>query len=525
MTDSANATLWGRFELVLDGPRDGNPFVEIALSARFERDGHGLDVPGFYDGDGVYRIRFMPTDEGTWRYVTQSNAPALDGVAGQVNVGPAKPGDHGPVRASGLHFRYADGSRYINIGTTAYVWNLQGEALEQQTLATLAEAPFTKIRMCVFPKHYRYNQNEPALYPFSLVTRGTSTWPATIEQSGWQFDFDRFEPAYFRHLERRISDLASLGIQADLILLHPYDRWGFSQMSAEQDDRYLRYLVARLAAFPNVWWSMANEYDFMFSKTLDDWNRMIDVVVQADPSGHLLSVHNGFGPFDYADKRLTHVSIQRPQTDRIALWREEFGKPVSDDECCYEGDIGEAWGNITGKELVHRFWDGTVAGGYVTHGETFYNDAETLWWAKGGSLIGESVPRIAFLRQLLEQGPDAGLDPMPHTGHHKIMMAGGLDHADLRQLIIPPREEKGWARAMVHFATAGQPHRYYLTYFGGNQPRELAVAVPPDEAYRATLIDTWEMTRTVIAERAIRGDVLLFAPRPHQAVLLERIDG
>ncbi len=30
----------------------------------------------------------------------------------------------------------------------------------------LADAPFNKMRMCVFPKHYRFNQNEPPTYPF-----------------------------------------------------------------------------------------------------------------------------------------------------------------------------------------------------------------------------------------------------------------------------------------------------------------------------------------------------------------------
>ena len=33
-------------------------------------------------------------------------------------------------------------------------------------------------------------------------------------------------------------------------------------MPAEADDRYLRYAVARLAAYRNVWWSLANECDF-----------------------------------------------------------------------------------------------------------------------------------------------------------------------------------------------------------------------------------------------------------------------
>lgn len=521
----ASATLWGLFEIALEGPSSGNPYLEVALSARFTQGGTTLDVPGFYDGEGIYRIRFMPNLVGRWTWRTTSSAGALDGREGSVEVGPAKAGDHGPVRAVGEYFRYADGSRYINIGTTAYVWNLQGDAVEEETLATLAKAPFTKIRMCVFPKHYRYNQNEPPLYPFALLEKGSSEWKGGFVAEGWSFDCDRVEPAYFRHLEKRIADLKALGIEADLIVLHPYDRWGFSHMSAEQDDRYLRYLVARLAAFPNVWWSMANEYDFMFNKTLADWDRMIGVVADADPFGHLLSVHNGFAPYDYSDSRITHVSIQRPYTERIALWRKEFGKPVSDDECCYEGDISEAWGNISGQELVHRFWEGTVAGGYVTHGETYYNDAEKLWWAKGGTLVGQSVDRIAFLKTILEAAPDEGLDPMPFTGPYKIMMAGGLDHADLRQLIAPNPGEEGWARVGVNFATAGQPHRYYLTYFGHNQPGEFAVPVPQGETYRATLIDTWEMTETVLAERVTRGDLLHFRGKPYQAVRLERVDG
>jgi hypothetical protein len=33
--------------------------------------------------------------------------------------------------------------------------------------------------------------------------------------------------------------LAGLGIGADLILFHPYDRWGFSAMPATADDRYV----------------------------------------------------------------------------------------------------------------------------------------------------------------------------------------------------------------------------------------------------------------------------------------------
>ena len=106
------------------------------------------------------------------------------------------------------HFAYQDGTPYHPVGTTCYVWNHQGDALEEQTLATLKSAPFNKMRMCVFPKHYAFNNNEPPCYPFE--SEGKGSW-----------DFDRFNPEYFRRLEKRIRDLQALGIEADLIIFHP----------------------------------------------------------------------------------------------------------------------------------------------------------------------------------------------------------------------------------------------------------------------------------------------------------------
>jgi len=37
----------------------------------------------------------------------------------------------------------------------------------------------------------------------------------------------------------------------------------------------------------------------------------------------------------------------------------------------YEGDLPERWGDLSAEELVHRFWQGTIAGSYVGHGETY----------------------------------------------------------------------------------------------------------------------------------------------------------
>ena len=144
---------WGIFELPLNGPKDGNPFVDVELSAEFRFKNRAVPAEGFYDGDGIYKIRFMPDAIGTWHYETKSNSGELDGKAGQFTCIAPSPGNHGPVRVVATHhFSYEDGTPYYPVGTTCYVWNHQGDELEEQTLATLKDAPFNKMRMCVFPK-------------------------------------------------------------------------------------------------------------------------------------------------------------------------------------------------------------------------------------------------------------------------------------------------------------------------------------------------------------------------------------
>src|SRR5256885_4721923 len=64
---------WGRFELALPGPRDGNPFLDVSLTADFTSNDTKKTVQGFCDGDGTYLVRFMPPTQGTWRFVTHSN--------------------------------------------------------------------------------------------------------------------------------------------------------------------------------------------------------------------------------------------------------------------------------------------------------------------------------------------------------------------------------------------------------------------------------------------------------------------
>jgi hypothetical protein len=462
---------WGVFEVSLRGPASGNPFLEVQFAAEFRLKNRVVTPDGFYDGDGVFRVRFMPDAQGAWSYVTRSNRPELDGKAGEFRCVPPSQGNHGPVAVRNTwHFGYADGTPYFPFGTTCYAWAHQGDKLEEQTLATLRAAPFNKMRMCVFPKDYAYNKNEPQFYPFPRDSSGHN-------------DFTRFDPKFFQHFEKRVEGLLELGIEADLILFHPYDRWGYQSMPADVDDRYLRYLVARLAAFRNVWWSMANEYDFMKAKKLSDWDRFFRIVQESDPYQHLRSIHNGTLIYDHAKPWVTHASIQHSDLDRARGWREQFRKPIIYDECQYEGNISQRWGNISAQELVRRFWLGTAGGAYVGHGETYLHPEDILWWSKGGALHGESPKRIAFLRKLLEEGPADGLTPL---------------------------EDK--------YPAGCVPGRYYLYYFDSHQPGEWTFDLPKGRSFKVDIIDPWEMRVTPV-EGTFEGRFKVSLPsKPYLAV-------
>ena len=262
---------WMPHEFRIHGPEDGNPYKDHWISMDVEGPLGCKSVPGFYDGNGEYVVRFMPEIEG--EHFLHIYADFLkEPFHEHVNILSNLTGCHGPVHVAGTHFVYADGSPYLSIGTTCYVWLWQNDDLIEQTIQSLKKSPFNKIRFCVFPKHYPYNLGEPRSYPYpgtpmdSSVLTDENFMQYGPDSEGNQWETDRFQPEHFRHLEWCIEQLMKIGIEADVILFHPYDRWGFSSMDKESDLFYIRYICARLSAFPNVWWSLANEYDLLQKK-------------------------------------------------------------------------------------------------------------------------------------------------------------------------------------------------------------------------------------------------------------------
>lgn len=518
---------WGMFEASQSMTVTGNPF-DVEFGAEFSHGEQKVRIPGFYDGDGIYRVRFMPESEGHWKYQTFSNAQGFSSQAGSFECVTPEAGNHGPVRISNqYHFAHADGTAYVPVGTTCYVWNLQGDDLEEKTLHTLSSAPFNKMRMCVFPKRYTFNSNEPPSYPFPMKvsTIPTQNWSMEMVTSSFSseppqyWDFSQFNPEYFQHLEKRIADLQLQGIEADLIIFHPYDynAWGFDRMPKEMNDRYLHYLVARLGAYRNLWWSFANEYDLFVGWSMADWDHVMQLVQKIDPYDHLRSIHNCLGFYDHTKPWVTHCSIQNWNMYRVQVWRKMYGKPVVIDECGYEGDINMLWGDLSAEKMMHRFWTGFVQGGYVGHGETYVNNREELWWSKGGELIGQSPARIAFLRSIFESAPE--LSPVEKMDGEfvNLLDQGGAGifsrGSRLIDTIIP---EGPWN------STAAGYHGddYFIFYFGNHQPGFRYFNLPADRSFRVDVIDTWNMNIECFSEAA---SGYITVPMPTQKYMAIRI--
>lgn len=472
---------YGFFEARFSASFDGDPF-DIPFAAEVANpDGSKKTVPGFYDGGQEFVFRFMPEAEGEYHYATRSSFPELDGQSGSFLCVPAEKNDHGMVQVKNqFWFAHKDGTPYFDAGTTCYAWVHQTEELQEQTLKTLSQGYFSKLRFCVFPKWYEQNHRQPEIYPFE----------GSLETG---FDYNKPNMAFFRHLETQVAKLQKLGIQADIILFHPYeaDNWRFNFMTEEQDRRYLRYIIARLSAHSNVWWSLANEYDLIrtgYKRKMSAWKRLIRFVREQDPYGHLTSIHQMERMYDHRDPYITHCSIQRTEmfltAEHTDTWREQYGKPVIVDECVYEGNLNAWWGGIAAQELVRRFWEATVRGGYLGHSEAYAGD--NIWWSHGGTLKGESQQRIKFLRSIMASCPNIQFSSESGTNNIARAIAG----------------------------TDAQ-----IVYFGFYQPASYNLHMLGSGNFQVQIIDTWNMTVEEVAEPITGSAEIPLPGKPYMAIL------
>ena len=148
---------------------------------------------------------------------------------------------------------------------------------------------------------------------------------------------------------------------------------------------------------------------------------------------------------------------------------------------------------LHGEEMLRRFWEAFVRGGYPGHGETLLNPEEVLWWSHGGRLRGESWKRMKFLLGIMKQTPGYGMAPGPFSG--PVGTPCG----------IPERPEDAWRTG------------YRIHYFSFMRPAYYDIRTDGQDDYRVEVIDSWNMT---VEDRGIhRGNFRVVLPgRPYMAI-------
>ncbi len=224
---------------------------------------------------------------------------------------------------------------------------------------------------------------------------------------------------------------------------------------------------------------MATEYD-LFGWPAQEWEEYARFLWSRDPWHHLCSIHNCVSFYYYTQDWVTHCSMQRTDlykhVEETDAYLESYHKPVVWDEIAYEGNIDLGWGNISGQELVRRFWESVLRGGCAGHGETYVHPQDILWWSHGGKLHGDSEPRLAFLLKIWDEVPGGYLQ-----------RGGGIFD---ETVAVPLGEEKrvNWEEQ--------QYVSFEIHYYGFGRPSYREFDLPENERYQVDVIDTWNMTVT-----------------------------
>jgi len=382
MTDQAvTAPLYGihDFELSADAPE---PFA-VELTATFEHEsGRTIAaLPGFYDGDGRWGVRFSPTRPGTWRGRTTCEVEALNDVElpalkCEETVDTNLRGVLGADPARARRLAWATGEPFVPIGFECdWLFSLhqRSEADFARLVDLLRERGFNYIVTNVYA-HTGFSDasldfvyGPPDLYVFG----GTNDEP----------DHATLNVDFFRRFDEMMRQLQARGITAHLMIHVQNKHVNWPVRYSPEDDRYWRYVVARYQAFGNVVWDVSKEchnYVGEFGHVAYPLSR-VAMIRHHDAYGHLVTAHDPFvrsagrsGPLDDA---CDYVSDQVHLGDTDAYNREAarrfrmLGRPYLNIEYGYEEGVEDIGTYTSGTiapwpDVLAWTWAICVGGGY-----------------------------------------------------------------------------------------------------------------------------------------------------------------
>jgi hypothetical protein len=248
-----DALLWHKYEIVFTSTNDyDNPVQEVRhMEVVFTSPtGKVKAINGFWDGERLWKARFMPDETGTWSFETKCSDIQNEGLNGKKGLFICIRGDetkdiykHGRVinPAGTYYLTYSDGTPFFWLACTA--WNGALKSTDQEWDQYLT---------------HRTNNNYTAI---QLVT---TQWRGCDRSSENMVAFEgcgriRINPDFFRLIDKKIDRVNEFGLVAVPVILWALQSGSGRELSPGYylpDDQAIllaKYIVARYGANHVVW--------------------------------------------------------------------------------------------------------------------------------------------------------------------------------------------------------------------------------------------------------------------------------
>jgi hypothetical protein len=407
------------------------PASDVQLDVIFTGpDGSQFTVPGFWDGGQTWRVRFTPTLEGNWSYVTRCSNPADGGLHNQQGSlqADAASGEnplylHGGfmrVSENGRYLTYTDGTPFFWLGDTWWFCpsakipfegstNPEYESAFKTMVDTRAQQGYTVA-------HWAFQG------PVFGADKGKASFIALAQQ-------EMIDPSYWQQVDPYFDYANEAGLIPVIgLCFHS----GGDILTLEQWQFLWRYVVARYGAHA-VTWLITGEYNHKLGDPETRIPKMLALgqfIKDVDPYHRAMTVHPGPTSLDRGQAwdqpwydlimfQSGHVSY--PEAGfYYKVYERDVPKPMVEGECNYEGihrltDADVRW---SAYRAIQAGCTGYTYGAqglwYPTQHEqdsTFDEWGErTTWWE---SLKRPGGAQMQHLRALYESVEWWRLEPQP----------------------------------------------------------------------------------------------------------------
>jgi hypothetical protein len=431
-----SAAQWQAVELEFRSQREyENPYTEVELWVEFtHEDGQQLKRPGFWDGGGLFKVRFAsPLAAGTWKWKSfcnqsdeglQDQSGSFDAIAGESDL-PFHEHGFWRIALGSRWLEYADGTSALMVADTPWAlpWRATHAEVEIYAKDRQAKGFNAALLMSVMPDRDMDGPRDRTQH-FGFA-RGFEDLPLG--------HINEINPEYFQYLDRSVEILVEHGIAPVWQpVFHGYGWRGLRVagpvIPPNEYARYCRYLVARYGAYPAMWLVLGDGSGS--EPGIDAGGREIETWdAYRQPTGlhygphHAAQAHQDKYWLDFQWIQTGHNGEHRQ--DRLAShWHIAPIKAVANGEPTYE-NIGSR-GKAAGWWQGHEAWRNLCAGGtmgivygagslwnWVHPGEPTQNDAwaraQTSSWQE--ALEFEGSKYAGLLGRILYGLPIKGAQP------------------------------------------------------------------------------------------------------------------